>query len=64
MSPATQILLAWNGLLVGTLDVLRPYLISRGAPLPTVLIFLGVRGGLVAFGIVGVFIGPVGLAVA
>ena len=57
--------LAWNGLLVGTLDnVLRPYLISRGAPLPTVLIFLGVLGGLVAFGIVGVFLGPVLLAVA
>jgi predicted PurR-regulated permease PerM len=57
--------LAWNGLFVGTLDnVLRPYLISRGARLPTVLIFLGVLGGLVAFGIVGVFLGPVLLAVA
>ena len=56
---------AWNGLFVGTLDnILRPYLISRGAELPTVLIFLGVLGGLVAFGIVGVFLGPVLLAVA
>ncbi|MGC1577589.1 MAG: hypothetical protein WA813_16010 [Beijerinckiaceae bacterium] len=35
-----------------------------GAELPTVLIFLGVLGGLVAFGIVGVFLGPVLLAVA
>ena len=57
--------LAWNGLFVGTLDnILRPYLISRGAELPTVLIFLGVLGGLAAFGIVGVFLGPVLLAVA
>jgi predicted PurR-regulated permease PerM len=57
--------LVWNGLLVGSLDnVLRPYLISRGAKLPTVLIFLGVLGGVIAFGIVGVFLGPVLLAVA
>jgi predicted PurR-regulated permease PerM len=57
--------MAWNGLFVGTLDnVLRPYLISRGVRMPMVLIFLGVLGGLVAFGIVGVFLGPVLLAVA
>jgi predicted PurR-regulated permease PerM len=57
--------LAWNGLLVGSLDnVLRPYLISRGTKLPTVLIFLGVLGGVITYGIVGVFLGPVLLAVA
>lgn len=57
--------MAWNGLFVGSLDnVLRPYLISRGVRMPMVLIFLGVLGGLVAFGIVGVFLGPVLLAVA
>ena len=57
--------MAWNGLFVGTLDnVLRPYLISRGVRMPMVLIFLGVLGGLVTFGIVGVFLGPVLLAVA
>ena len=56
---------AWNLVLVGSLDnVVRPYLISRGAKLPTVLIFFGVLGGVVAFGIVGVFLGPVLLAVA
>lgn len=56
---------AWNGLFVGNLDnILRPYLISRGVRMPMVLIFLGVLGGLVAFGIVGVFLGPVLLAVA
>jgi len=57
--------IAWNGLLVGSLDnVLRPYLISRGTRMPMVLIFLGVLGGLLAFGIIGVFVGPVLLAVA
>jgi len=57
--------MAWNGLFVGSLDnVLRPYLISRGVRMPMVLIFLGVLGGLLAFGIIGVFLGPVLLAVA
>jgi predicted PurR-regulated permease PerM len=57
--------MVWNGLFVGTLDnLLRPYLISRGVRMPMVLIFLGVLGGLLAFGIVGVFLGPVLLAVA
>ena len=50
---------------VGTLDnVLRPMLIKMGADLPLLLIFAGVIGGLLAFGLVGVFIGPVVLAVA
>jgi predicted PurR-regulated permease PerM len=57
--------MAWNGLVVGSVDnVLRPYLTSRGVRMPMVLIFLGVLGGLLAFGIVGVFLGPVLLAVA
>jgi predicted PurR-regulated permease PerM len=56
--------MAWNGLFVSSLDnVLRPYLISRGVGMTMVLIFLGVLGGLLAFGIVGVFFGPVLLAV-
>ncbi|OPY88291.1 MAG: putative inner membrane protein [Syntrophus sp. PtaU1.Bin208] len=49
---------------VGTCDnFLRPILIRKGADLPILLIFAGVIGGLVAFGIVGLFIGPVVLAV-
>jgi predicted PurR-regulated permease PerM len=57
-------LLVWS-LVVGFMDnVLRPLLIRRGADLPLLLIFAGVIGGLVAFGIVGVFVGPVVLAVA
>jgi len=49
----------------GTFDnFLRPMLIKRGADLPLLLIFSGVIGGLVAFGVIGLFIGPVVLAVA
>jgi predicted PurR-regulated permease PerM len=53
------------GLVTAAIDnVLRPLLIRRGASLPLVLIFAGVIGGLIAFGIIGVFIGPVVLTVA
>ena len=49
----------------GTFDnFLRPMLIKRGADLPLLLIFTGVIGGLIAFGVIGLFIGPVVLAVA
>lgn len=49
---------------VGSIDnILRPYLIRKGADLPMLLIFAGVLGGLIAFGIVGLFVGPVVLAV-
>jgi predicted PurR-regulated permease PerM len=45
-------------------NVLRPLLIRMGADLPLLLIFAGVIGGLFAFGLVGIFVGPVVLAVA
>jgi predicted PurR-regulated permease PerM len=44
-------------------NLLRPLLIRKGADLPLLLIFAGVLGGLLAFGIIGLFIGPVVLAV-
>ncbi len=57
------VLLVWS-IIAGTSDnVIRPFLIKRGADLPILLIFAGVIGGLIAFGIVGLFIGPVILAV-
>jgi predicted PurR-regulated permease PerM len=57
-------LLVWT-IIVSTMDnVLRPYLIKQGADLPLLLIFAGVIGGLLSFGLVGIFIGPVVLAVA
>jgi predicted PurR-regulated permease PerM len=58
------VLIAW-GLLTMSLDnVLRPLLIKRGADLPLLLIVAGVIGGLLAFGLVGLFVGPVILAIA
>jgi predicted PurR-regulated permease PerM len=45
-------------------NFLRPILIKRGADLPLLLIFAGVIGGLLAFGLIGLFVGPVVLAVA
>jgi predicted PurR-regulated permease PerM len=44
-------------------NFLRPMLIKQGADLPLLLIFAGVIGGLIAFGVIGLFIGPVMLAV-
>jgi predicted PurR-regulated permease PerM len=44
-------------------NILRPILISRGVELPLILIIAGVIGGLIAFGVIGLFIGPVILAV-
>jgi predicted PurR-regulated permease PerM len=57
-------LLVWT-VIVGSMDnVLRPILIRKGADLPLLLIFAGVIGGLVSFGLLGLFVGPVLLAVA
>ena len=50
---------------IGTMDnFVRPMLIKRGADLPLLLILAGVIGGLLAFGLVGIFVGPVVLAVS
>jgi predicted PurR-regulated permease PerM len=57
-------LLVWT-IVAGTMDnFLRPILIKKGADLPLLLVFAGVIGGLVAFGLIGIFVGPVILAVA
>ena len=61
--PATVLLLFT--LVATTVDqFIRPFLISRGVDLPLLLILTGVVGGLIAFGILGIFIGPTVLAVA
>ena len=55
-------LLVWS-LPVAALDnIMRPILIRRGVQLPILLIVAGVIGGLISFGVVGLFIGPVVLA--
>ena len=58
-------MLVWGLLGISSVDnVLRPFLISHGSKMPFALIFCGVIGGALAFGLVGVFIGPTLLAVA
>lgn len=57
-------LLVWTIAIAPLDNILRPILIRRGADLPLLLIFAGVIGGLLAFGIVGLFVGPVVLAVS
>lgn len=57
------ILIAFT-LVAGLLDnILRPILIRKGADLPLLLIFTGVIGGMISMGIMGIFVGPVILAV-
>ena len=54
----------WGLLVVGGADnVIKPYLIGRGSDLPFILVLLGVLGGAMAFGIIGIFLGPTLLAV-
>jgi predicted PurR-regulated permease PerM len=57
-------MLVWGFLAISGVDnVVRPMLISRGSSLPFLLTLLGVLGGVIAFGFVGLFIGPTLLAV-
>ena len=52
-------------IVAGTMDnFLRPFLIRKGADLPMLLIIAGVIGGMLSFGVMGIFIGPVVLAVS
>jgi predicted PurR-regulated permease PerM len=59
---ATVLLVASIGL-VSMDNILRPILITRGAKLPLLLVFVGVIGGMITLGLIGIFIGPVMLAV-
>ncbi|WP_130618021.1 AI-2E family transporter YdiK [Dyella amyloliquefaciens] len=60
---AALVLFIWT-IFCGTIDnVIRPILIKRGADLPFLLILAGVIGGLLGFGLVGLFVGPTLLAV-
>jgi predicted PurR-regulated permease PerM len=58
------VLIAWSIPVLILDNIIRPFLIKKGADLPLLLIFAGVIGGLIAFGIIGLFIGPVVLAVS
>ena len=58
-------LLVWGFFVISGVDnILKPYLISRGGNLPLIVVLLGVFGGILAFGFMGLFLGPTLLAVA
>jgi predicted PurR-regulated permease PerM len=60
---ATIFMLAWGAVLVSLVDnVVRPMLVSGRANVGTLTVFIGVLGGLAAFGAIGLFLGPVVLA--
>jgi predicted PurR-regulated permease PerM len=57
-------LLIWGAIVLGWTDhIVRPFLISREAEIPFLIVLFGVLGGLATFGLVGLFVGPVILAV-
>jgi predicted PurR-regulated permease PerM len=59
------VMVAWGGGVVSMIDnVLRPILAGKGVTLPRSLLFLGMFGGMIAFGLVGLFIGPIVLYMA
>jgi predicted PurR-regulated permease PerM len=57
-------LLVWSVLVDRLNNVLLPILVRRGVDLSLLLVFVGVIGGLIAFGLIGIFVGPVVLAVS
>jgi predicted PurR-regulated permease PerM len=57
-------LLAWGGVVSVSDNFIRPLIISRYTPVPTLLVFLGVIGGVAAFGPLGFILGPVILVLA
>lgn len=58
------ILLIWGLLVVSGIDnVIRPIFISEGSKAPILLVFIGIIGGMLAWGVLGLFIGPLILAI-
>ncbi|WWP01154.1 MAG: AI-2E family transporter YdiK [Candidatus Dasytiphilus stammeri] len=58
------LLIIWSCIVVTLDNILRPFLIRMGADLPIILILCGVIGGMFTFGMIGLFIGPVVLAIS
>lgn len=58
-------MILWGMLVISLVDnLVRPLIISQGNQMPFILIFMGVLGGALAFGFIGVFLGPTLLAVS
>jgi len=64
MSPVwATFVLVWSVVAGLSDNFLKPILIKKGADLPLLLIFAGVIGGMISLGLIGIFVGPVVLAV-
>lgn len=57
-------MLVWGGIVSTSDNFIRPIIISRYTPVPTLVVFLGVIGGVAAFGPMGFIVGPVTLVLA
>jgi len=58
-------MVVWGVLAISSVDnFVRPLIISQGNKMPFILIFMGVLGGGLAFGLIGIFLGPTLLAVS
>jgi predicted PurR-regulated permease PerM len=57
------VLLIWSVVVISLDNIVRPIVMTKGANLPVLLMFSGVMGGLLAFGLIGIFVGPVVLAI-
>ena len=64
-TPWAMFMLVWGALVISSADnVIKPMLISRGSAMPFVLTLVGAVGGVIAFGVIGVFLGPTLMALA
>lgn len=61
---AALFMLVWGGFVVTIDNFLRPWLVSGRAEVSTLTVFIGVLGGVAAFGPIGIFLGPLVLALA
>jgi predicted PurR-regulated permease PerM len=61
---AATFMLIWGGFVVTIDNVLRPMLVSGRAQVSALTVFIGVLGGVAAFGPIGIFLGPLVLALA
>lgn len=61
--PAAAFVFGWSIFLTGTVDnIIKPLIVRGRSDVPLLLVFLGVFGGLAAFGVIGVLVGPVMVA--
>ena len=60
---AAVIFLIWNLLVLVSDNILKPILLGRGTKVPMLVVFLGAVGGFIQSGFLGLFIGPVVLAI-